>query len=97
MPPKSDENEAAAQQKRPALKLPNVEPQLIAYILDEVVVDKPQVKFDDIGKFFCYNIMKIALSNRTIYYWAISIFHGDMKREILLDLWKTNKLVFENI
>lgn len=31
------------------LKLPNVDKQLISYILDEVVETKPQVKFGDIG------------------------------------------------
>ncbi|CAF1597397.1 unnamed protein product [Didymodactylos carnosus] len=40
---------AAVSQKRPLLKLPNVEPKLITYILDEVVEDKPNVKFTDIA------------------------------------------------
>ena len=33
-----------------ALKLPNVETKLISYILDEVIENRPHVKFEDIGK-----------------------------------------------
>ena len=40
--------------QRPALKLPNVDPKLISYILDEVIEHKPHVKFDDIGK-ICFS------------------------------------------
>lgn len=32
-----------------------MEPQLINYILDEVIENKPSVKFDDIGK-WCFDI-----------------------------------------
>ncbi|CAF0949618.1 unnamed protein product, partial [Adineta ricciae] len=35
--------------QRPTLKLPNVEPKLVSYILDEVIENRPHVKFDDIG------------------------------------------------
>ncbi|CAF0956865.1 unnamed protein product [Adineta steineri] len=35
--------------QRPTLKLPNVEPKLISYILDEVIENSPHVKFSDIG------------------------------------------------
>lgn len=35
--------------QRPTLKLPNVDPKLISYILDEVIENKPNVKFDDVG------------------------------------------------
>lgn len=35
--------------QRPVLKLPNVDPKLVSYILDEVIENKPNVKFDDIG------------------------------------------------
>ena len=34
---------------RPSLKLPNVDPELISFILDELIEKKPSVKFDDIG------------------------------------------------
>ncbi|CAF0844408.1 unnamed protein product [Adineta steineri] len=49
LPSKSDHDGATAQAKRPTLKLPNVDPQLILYILDEVIENSPHVKFDDIG------------------------------------------------
>ncbi|UJR37537.1 hypothetical protein I4U23_030239 [Adineta vaga] len=49
LPARSDHDGASAQNKRPALKLPNVEPQLISYILDEVIENRPSVKFDDVG------------------------------------------------
>lgn len=29
--------------------MPNVDPKLISYILDEVIENKPNVKFDDVG------------------------------------------------
>ncbi|CAF1052746.1 unnamed protein product [Rotaria sp. Silwood1] len=48
LPSKSNDDAAAAQNKQPLLKLPNVEKQLISYILDEVIVNKPNVKFTDI-------------------------------------------------
>ncbi|CAF1119216.1 unnamed protein product [Adineta ricciae] len=49
LPTRSDHDSASSQSKRPALKLPNVEPQLISYILDEVIESRPNVKFDDVG------------------------------------------------
>ncbi|CAF1042175.1 unnamed protein product [Rotaria sordida] len=49
LPSKSDDDAAAVQNKQSLLNLPNVEKQLISYILDEVIVNKPNVKFTDIG------------------------------------------------
>ncbi|CAF5038941.1 unnamed protein product, partial [Rotaria magnacalcarata] len=34
--------------QRISLKLPNVEPKLVSYILDEVIENRPHVKFNDI-------------------------------------------------
>lgn len=34
---------------RAPLKLPNVDPELLSFILDELIEKKPSVKFDDIG------------------------------------------------
>ncbi|CAF2446804.1 unnamed protein product [Rotaria sp. Silwood2] len=48
LPSKLDDNAAAAQNKPSLLKLPNVEKQLISYILDEVIENKPNVKFTDV-------------------------------------------------
>ena len=42
---------------KPMLKLPNVEPKLISYILDEVIENRPHVKFDDIGRLLLKNRM----------------------------------------
>lgn len=55
--------------QRPTLKLPNVEPKLVSYILDEVIENRPHVKFDDIGKpimkrFFLF--YSISVENREI-------------------------------
>ncbi|CAF5079152.1 unnamed protein product, partial [Rotaria sp. Silwood1] len=36
------------QSQRISLKLPNVEPKLVSYILNEVIENRPHVKFDDI-------------------------------------------------
>ncbi|CAF3082575.1 unnamed protein product [Rotaria socialis] len=45
---KPEHNEATAQTKSALLRLPNVDKQLISYILDEVIETKPNVKFTDI-------------------------------------------------
>ncbi|CAF3921791.1 unnamed protein product [Rotaria sordida] len=37
------------QNQQISLKLPNVEPKLVSYILDEVIENRPHVKFDDIS------------------------------------------------
>ncbi|CAF1139584.1 unnamed protein product [Rotaria sp. Silwood1] len=37
------------QSQRISLKLPNVEPKLVSYILNEVIENRPHVKFDDIS------------------------------------------------
>ncbi|CAF4688204.1 unnamed protein product, partial [Rotaria magnacalcarata] len=47
-PSKPEHHEATAQTKSALLKLPNVDKQLISYILDEVIETKPNVKFTDI-------------------------------------------------
>ncbi|CAF2099282.1 unnamed protein product [Rotaria magnacalcarata] len=47
-PLKPEHHEATAQTKSALLKLPNVDKQLISYILDEVIETKPNVKFTDI-------------------------------------------------
>ena len=49
MSAKAGATASPAKTVKPMLKLPNVEPKLISYILDEVIENRPHVKFDDIG------------------------------------------------
>ena len=75
---KSDYETAAAQNKPSILKLPNVDKQLISYILDEIIENKPQVKFDDIGKSICCSLNSAIHCYKIVFFLYDARYHGSI-------------------